>query len=180
MINANKLVIILLVFAIVLIAILYFIVWQFYFSCAGYVYDGKCTVKSPSVMKEVIKVKLYFSNSKMDPEYSCNKVFSIDRSIFKTQSVARAALEELLKGPAETEKSAGFFTSINPGVKIQSLRIENGTAYVDFDEQLEKAIGGSCKVSAIRAEIVQTLQQFPTVKNVVISINGRVDDILQP
>jgi len=129
---------------------------------------------------ETIKVKAYFNNNKMDPEYSCNKVFAVEREIPKTEAVDRAALEELLKGFTDAENNAGFFTSINSGVKIQSLTIENDTAYVDFDEQLEYQVGGSCRVSAIRAQITQTLKQFPTVNNVVISINGRTEDILQP
>jgi len=35
-------------------------------------------------------------------------------------------------------------------------------------------------VTAIRAQITETLKQFPTVENVVISIDGRTEDILQP
>lgn len=129
---------------------------------------------------EAMTVKAYFNNSILDPEASCNKVYPVDRVVPKTQAVARAALTELLKGVTEGEKNAGFYTSINPGVKIQSLTIENGVAKVDFDETLERAVGGSCRVSAIRAEITQTLMQFPTVTSVVISINGRIEDILQP
>lgn len=135
--------------------------------------------KKASVI-ETMTVKAYFNNSQMDPEFSCNKVFPIERTVPKTVAVARAALTELLKGPTDAEKNAGFFTSINPGVKIQSLTIENGAAKIDFDEQLEFQIGGSCKVSAIRAEIIETLKQFPTVSSVIISINGRTEDILQP
>ena len=131
-------------------------------------------------LSETMKVKIFFNNSRMDPEFSCNKVFPTEREIPKTQAVARAALEELLKGPTEKEKSEDFFTNINPGVKIQSLIIENGTAKVDFDEQLEFQVGGSCRVSAIRAQIVETIKQFPTVENVIISINGRTEDVLQP
>lgn len=129
---------------------------------------------------ETMKVKVYFNNDELDPEFSCNKVFPIEREIPKTQTVARAALEELLKGSTEAEKEQGFFTSINPGVKIQSLTIEDGTAKVDFDEQLEFQVGGSCRVAAIRAQITGTLKQFPTVDDVIISINGRTEDILQP
>jgi len=123
---------------------------------------------------------VFFNNDRMDPEFSCNKVFPVEREILKTQAVARAALTELLKGPTEAEKAQGFFTSINPGVKIQELTIENGVARVDFDSQLEFQVGGSCRVSAIRAEITQTLKQFPTVNSVIISIDGRTEDILQP
>ena len=78
------------------------------------------------------------------------------------------------------EKEQGFLTNINEGVKIQSLVIEEGIAKVDFDEQLEYQVGGSCRVEAIRAEITETLKQFETVSDVIISINGRTEDILQP
>lgn len=129
---------------------------------------------------ETIKVKAYFNNSKLDPEFSCNKVFPVEREIPKTQALGRAALMELLKGPSDKEKPGGFFTSINPGVEIQSLTIEEGIAKVDFSEQLEFQVGGSCRVAAILAQITQTLKQFPTVQNVIISIDGRTEDILQP
>ena len=137
-------------------------------------------VKIKKSSGEVMRVKAFFNNNIMDPEVSCNKVFAIEREVPKTTAVARAALDELLNGPTDVEKNAGFFTSINSGVKIKSLVIENGTATVDFDEQLEYQVGGSCRVSAIRAQITETLKQFSTVKNVVISINGRMEDILQP
>lgn len=132
------------------------------------------------IVEETMVVKVYFNNDKLDPEFSCNKVFPVEREIVKTQAVGRAALGELLKGPTEKEKSDSFLTNINSGVKIQSLIIENGTAKVDFDEQLEFQVGGSCRVAAIRAQITETLKQFSTVDNVIISINGRTEDILQP
>ena len=86
----------------------------------------------------------------------------------------------LLLGPTENEKQNGYFTTISPGVKIQSLAIERGIAKVDFNETLEFQVGGSCRLAAIRAEITQTLEQFSTVNNVIISINGKTEDILQP
>jgi len=128
-----------------------------------------------------ITIKLYFNNNEMDPEYSCNKVFPVERQIPLTEDVAGAAVRELLKGPTEQEKSEGFFTSINQGVEIQSLNIEDGIARIDFNEQLEFQVGGSCRVAAIRAEITQTLKQFiPIVQEVIISIDNRTEDILQP
>jgi len=90
------------------------------------------------------------------------------------------AIEQLLLGPTDSEMLAGFYTNINPGVKLQSISIKNGIAMVDFDETLEKAVGGSCRVAFIREQITKTLKQFSTVKDVVISINGRTEDILQP
>lgn len=129
---------------------------------------------------ETIKVKVYFNNDKLDPEFSCNKVFPVEREVVKTSALARAALNELLKGVSEQEMAQGFFTSLNPDVIIQKLAIENGEAHVDFNEQMEYQMGGSCRVSAIRAQITETLKQFTSVKEVVISVNGRTEDILQP
>jgi len=131
-------------------------------------------------LSEKTTIKAYFNNNKLDPEISCNKVFPVEREVPKTQAVGRAALEKLLKGPSEPEKEMGFFTSINTEVKIQKLVIEDGVAKVDFDERLDFQVGGSCRVSAIRAQITETLKQFPTVNSVIISINGRTEDILQP
>ncbi len=129
---------------------------------------------------ETSTIKVYFNNNQMDPEISCNKVFPVERTIKKTEAVGRAAIEELLKGPTEQERKQGFFTSINSGVKIQQLTIENGIAKIDFNETLQAQVGGSCMVSAIRAEIIETLKQFSTVQNVIISIDGKTEDILQP
>ena len=78
------------------------------------------------------------------------------------------------------EKAQGFYTNINPGTKIQSLITDaNGTARVDFSNEMETT-GGSCRVTEIRSEIDFTLKQFPTIKNVIISINGETETILQP
>ena len=154
------------------------------FICLGFLYFNRIQDKKENTeekLPEFLTIKVFFNNSNLDPEFSCNKVFSVERKIIKTEAVARAALEKLLAGPTEEEISQGFSTSINSGVKIQKLTIdENGTAMVDFDERLEFPGGGSCRVSAIRSEITQTLKQFPTVNNVIISIDGRIEDILQP
>lgn len=126
-------------------------------------------------------VKVFFSNGKMDSSYSCNQVAPVSRTLPRTFAVARAALTELLKGPTDDEKTQGFFTSINPEVQIQSLIIDaSSTAHADFDNTLQQGIAGSCKVSAIRAQITQTLEQFPGIHNVVISVNGNSTSTLQP
>ncbi len=129
---------------------------------------------------ETMTVKVFFMNDTLDPEITCQKVFPVTRTVAKTSAVARAALTELLKGPTAAEKAQGYLTVIPAGVRIQKLSVDDGTAYADFDETLERSVGGSCRVSAIRAQLTQTLRQFPTVKNVVLSIDGRTEDILQP
>lgn len=129
---------------------------------------------------QTINVEVFFNNDELDPEFSCDKVFSVEREIPQGRDIVRTTLEELLQGPSEQEQLEGYVTNINPGVKIQKLTIENGMIEVDFDEQLEFEVGGACRVSAIRAQIIETLKQFPGINDVKISINGRTEDILQP
>jgi len=130
--------------------------------------------------QRTITVKTFFSNSKLDPAFLCTTVFPTIREIPWTESVGRAAIEELLKGPNDDEKKRNYFTNINPNVRINALTIENGVAIIDVSEELDRNIGGSCRVTAIRSQITETLKQFPTIHEVVIAINGKTEDILQP
>lgn len=133
---------------------------------------------SGNTSQETMTVKAYFGNSSAGTE--CEKVVSVSREIPKTVATGRAALEELLEGPTASEKNSGYTTAINPGVKINSLTIENGVAKADFSEQLNMNVAGSCRVNAIRAQITETLKQFSSVNEVIISVNGNSEDILQP
>lgn len=138
------------------------------------------TITITPVNSETMQVNVFFGGRQALEGEECTTVYPLERQIPKTSVVARAALEELLKGPTASEKNSGYYSSINDGVMVQKLIIENGVAKVDFDKRLEEAVGGSCRVTVIRTQITQTLKQFPTVKEVVISIDGRTEDILQP
>ncbi len=129
---------------------------------------------------ETVKLQAYFSNNNLDPEITCEKVFPVTRVLPKTTAVARAALEELLKGTTDAEMLAGYATSLNPGVKINSLVIDKGVAKVDFNGALQNGVAGSCRVGVIRLQITETLKQFATVSSVIISVNGKTEEILQP
>src|SRR3989338_5138161 len=103
---------------------------------------------------ETLGIKVFFGSNALNPgAIDCTKVFSVERTIPKIQAVAKAALEELLKGPTDEEKAQEYFTSINPGVKLQSITIVDGVAKADFNDTWDFQVGGSCKVTEIRSEI---------------------------
>ena len=130
---------------------------------------------------EASEVKVYLNNVNKDPKsLSCETTYPTMRRVAKTQAVATEALWELLRGVTAAEASLGFMTGLNPGVELLSLKIEDGVAQADFNEALIKGVAGSCRVMAIRSQIESTLKQFPSVKSVIISVNGRSEDILQP
>lgn len=130
----------------------------------------------PGTPGRTLALKVYFTKTVQNDV----QIVEVTRNVAYTNQMGRAALQELLKGPTAEEKRAGLDTAIPAGVGIRELRIENGVAYADFDEKLQQGVGGSLRVSTIRKQITQTLMQFSTVKQVVISINGRSQDILQP
>ena len=138
------------------------------------------TIK-PIEKVETMKVKVFFPSTKLNSEMiDCSLVYPVTREIEKTVAVGRASLIELFNGTTVQEEGDGYFTNINDGVEILSLSISKGVAYVDLSNELQEGVGGSCKVTSIRAQITETLKQFSTVDSVVISIEGNTEDILQP
>lgn len=132
--------------------------------------------------QDSMSVKVFFTTSRTagENDFDCKYLESVSKQVPKSEGVARAALLALLEGPSVEDKNNGFNTTINENVKINSLTIEEGVAKVDFNEQLQFQVGGSCRVATIREQINQTLLQFPTVQSVIISVNGDVEQALQP
>ncbi len=83
------------------------------------------------------------------------KVQPVAREVPKTVAVARAALDELAKGPTTSEDELGLTSDV--ATPIPTIVIEQGVAKVDGD------VSG-----AGLAQVVYTLTQFPTVKQVEI------------
>ena len=134
-------------------------------------------------------IKIFFSSTLKDPEtLYCDRTYPVDRAVSRLSDNEKSSLAEyaylaiskLLEGPAVYEKEGGYFTSINEGTKVQNIIIEGGIATVDFNDKLNEGIAGSCHVQAIRSQINQTMMQFPEVADVIISINGESEEILQP
>jgi hypothetical protein len=128
-----------------------------------------------------LNIEVYFGNSKKDPQMTdCQKVYPVLRRVAYTRETAKIAIEELLKDPTPDEINQGYITSINVGTQLKSVNIKNNTATIDFDQTLQSGVGGSCKVTNIRSQITETVKQFGTINNVIISIDGQTKDILQP
>ena len=131
-----------------------------------------------------IEVNAFFANSLKDPDQlDCSRVFLLKRSIPKKyDSNLLNSVLGLLEPLSAKEKEAGYLSAIPEGTILKYIKLEDsGTAVVNFSGNLNKS-AGSCAVTAIRAQIAQTLLQFSAVKSVVICIDGNCnqDEILQP
>jgi hypothetical protein len=119
----------------------------------------------------------------------------VQRRIVKSPAIGTAALEELLWGPSAPNLS-GFGTALptpqevlsysgrgpdwGPRVTLRKLTIQDGVANADFSQEMQAYGGGSLRVSLLRQQIERTLEQFPTVKEAVIAVEGETEGVLQP
>lgn len=134
---------------------------------------GSNSVPSAVSAPASLSLKVFFGNQVRSPEtWQCATVYPVVRTVANTPAVARAALTELINGPRPSDSSAGFFTSINPGVTIKQLTINDGVARVDFGSALVPDASAPCLRDGVRAQITETLKQFSTVRSAIISVNG--------
>lgn len=112
-----------------------------------------------------VKVTLYFANAEGDmlvPE---------KRTITEVQGIARATLEELIKGPRADKNLA---PTIPSGTRLKDIDIRNGVATVDFSREfVDNHWGGSSGELLTVYSVVDVLTQFPTVKEVQFLVEGQ-------
>ncbi len=138
--------------------------------------SGEMIDEEEEVLLEDLKINLYFIELIDGQE----EIVAVEREIPYTIRTAQAAILELLKGPNPSEMDRGLSTAIAEGVELNSIYIEDRIVYADFNEALDEGVAGSAWVTSIRDQIEKTLIQFETVDEVVISVNGETEDILQP
>ncbi len=129
-------------------------------------------------------INAYYLNTKNDPEMKdCGRVYELKRQgERKYDSNIVNTVRGLLSPLSAEEQAQGFSSAIPDNTFLQYVRLDgNGNMEANFSGQIAKA-AGSCAVTAIRAQITQTLMQFANVKTVTICINGncKQDEILQP
>lgn len=85
---------------------------------------------------------------------------------------ATAAVNELLKGPNQSELSNGWGTAIPGGSQLLGIDVANGVATVDLSSEFESG-GGSLSMQLRLAQLVYTMTEFQTVQSVELKIEGR-------
>lgn len=112
-----------------------------------------------------LTIKVYY------PDEQGMKLIADKRTVtLDQQEKYTAAMESLLEGT--TEK--GQTNIIPKQAKLRSVKVENGTATVDFTGDLRKNFGGgSTGETMLVGSIVDTLTEFPEVKKVQILIDGK-------
>jgi len=113
---------------------------------------------------EITELTLYFSDGQamyLLPE---------KRKVPKTETPAQVAIEELIKGSEE----AGHVSTIPEGTMLNSIDIDDETAYVDFSEEFKEnyQLGSAAEIMTVYS-IVNTLTEFPAIKKVKFLVEGK-------
>lgn len=117
----------------------------------------------PLPIEEMVEVNLYFSDSQamyLIPE---------KRKISQIPSIVRQAVNELIKGPENSE----LYPTIPKGTQVNEVYIADDIAYIDLSEEIFKNHpGGSSGELMTVYSIVNTLTEIPPIKSVQILVEG--------
>lgn len=120
---------------------------------------------------ETIIVQLWFSDSQGQ------KLIVEEREISKVEGIARATINELIKGPS---MDSDLLPTIPVGTVLRDINVKSdGLIIVDFSKELiTNHIGGSTAETLTVYSIVNTLTQFPTVDRVQFLVEGQYVETL--
>jgi germination protein M len=112
---------------------------------------------------ETMTVSVYF--------IAGEQIVAEHRVLPKSESVGKAAVQALLKGPSAADKAAGVTSAIPDGTTYLGLDIADGVATIDLSKEYASG-GGSASMAMRLAQMVFTLTQFPTIETVTFQLDG--------
>ena len=122
---------------------------------------------------DALSIKVYFVSS----TGVCTSVVAQPRSLSTMGSVSiyQASLTALFVGPTASEKLQGYSTVLASNGKVKSIAVDgNGILTVDFSGSIVAGtVADACRIGTAKAQIMQTLAQFPEVRTVIITVKGK-------
>lgn len=121
--------------------------------------------KKEAPAKKTMTIKVYY------PDDQAMNLIGSERTIDYTDSDKyTAAVEALMQAPDADGQNA----IIPKQAKLNGVAIDGDTATVDFSSDLKKHfVGGSAGEEMLVGSVVDTLTQFPEIKKVQITMDGK-------
>lgn len=130
--------------------------------------DNKKETTEEVQIKEV-KVKSFFIS--VNEDSGKIKYIPFERSVPSGNDL-REALVMLSRGLSREEEKKGFLSSIPKTMKVNSAEIRGGIAVIDVSADISHEAFGDIALSRVN-QIYYTARQFPGVKGISITINGK-------
>ncbi|MGI1659870.1 MAG: GerMN domain-containing protein [Desulfitobacterium sp.] len=123
----------------------------------------EATIPATSNLGDGKMISLYF------PDATGKVLIKEERSIPKTLSLARETVNQWLMGPAVQGSTQG---AVDPATSLVDIAIKDGVAIVDLSREFTQVYGNVDQEVAVYG-LVNTLTQFPTVREVTFRIEGK-------
>ncbi len=125
--------------------------------------DEEKNIPATSNLGDGKTIVLYF------PDLSGNALVKEERDIPKTLSLARETVFQWLKGPAVMGESQ---YAVELATQYLDIALKDGVAIVDLSREFTQVFGNVNQEVAVYG-LVNTLTQFPTVREVEFRIEGK-------
>lgn len=128
------------------------------------------TTKPPAVKeKETVPLALYYVKYSPTDAYLVREVHQVK----KEKDMRVAAVKQLI---AKEPVTPGAFRVLPSDTRVLGVKVENGLATVDFSREVLKAnVSSSGEALGIQS-IVNTLTEFPEIKRVAFTVEGKIDE----
>lgn len=104
-----------------------------------------------------------------------DSVVAVERVISTPETPLKGALSDLLSIKDRIYGKSGLYNSLyQSNLKVESAKIENGAATVNLSGTLR--LGGVMDIPRVKAQLIETVMQFSSVKGSNIYINGKTLD----
>ena len=119
-------------------------------------------------------IKAYFVKSSAASSGDCSAVGAVQRRIPAGSQVYREAIQQLLAGPTEQERTSGYQSMFAAGTSLKSVAADgDGVVTADFTTELLRGMAGDCRSAGLKAQLIATLRQFPEVHAVEALASGK-------
>lgn len=144
---------------------------------------GSIAPVSPPTTSNKQTVKLFFvrlsDEGKIGPKIGCgDSLVSADVSVASTNPDPSDALSTLFAIKDREYGTSKLYNALSQAnLSVSSVIITDGVANVVLTGQL--SLGGVCDSPRVKAQIEETVKQFPEVKSVKVTVNGKdLDTVL--
>jgi len=128
---------------------------------------GRGQTEAAGALKEV-KVFFYFIGKDGTDE----QILPVKRQV-SAAAPLYPAIEAILEGPTAAEKALGYTTTRYGPMKLLSVKFTKTTARIDFSREiLPNSNPGDLETLRFREAVMRTAEQFPSVKKVIVCVNG--------
>lgn len=125
-------------------------------------------------LRRVNRLVLYF-NTRLG-EDQLHYFVPVTRIIPETEDLARATMDELLKGPRQ---GVPLYSAIPDGTELVDMAVKEEMATVNLSGELLGYRGGLESAEHLTAQLVLSLTELPHVRQVQIYVEGRAETLEQ-